>query len=112
MILDKVLLSQYAEALGREGINHTVNLCVQVMPTYIDELEKLAAAQETFGVRSQAHKMKSACRSVGLPELAAQMEYLEKGEWQRQELDHLLVTFIADYEKAIPVLREWLADNT
>lgn len=106
--LDKVLLSQYADALGMDGLQHTVNIFVQIMPNYQEVLTEAAEAKDTAAVRMQAHKMKSACRSVGLVGLAAQLESIEKQNWQLAELPGLLNEFSAGYEKAIPVLQQWL----
>lgn len=106
--LDKVLLSQYADALGVDGLQHTVNIFVQIMPSYQEVLTEAAEAKNIEAVRTQAHKMKSACRSVGLIGLAAQLEFLEKENWQLTELPDLLNEFANGYEKAIPVLQQWL----
>ncbi|RUO66004.1 Hpt domain-containing protein [Pseudidiomarina planktonica] len=106
--LDEVLLGQYADALGLDGLQHTVNIFIQIMPSYMEELTEAADNKDTAAVRSQAHKMKSACRSVGLAGLARKLEYLEKESWQPSDLPALLKDFDSAYEKATPVLQEWL----
>ncbi|MEX1222758.1 MAG: Hpt domain-containing protein [Idiomarina sp.] len=106
--LDEVLLRQYADALGGDGLQHTVNIFIQIMPSYIEALTEAAAAKDIAAVRNQAHKMKSACRSVGLAGLATKLEYLEKETWQPSDLPALLTDFDSAYEKATPVLQEWL----
>lgn len=106
--LDLDLLTQYRQMLGADGIADTVNLLLQVLPSYFEALHALAAAQSETELRQQAHKAKSACRSGGLKVCGDMLAALEKGAWTNAELPTLLQTLEQEYELASAHLQRWL----
>lgn len=106
--LDLDLLTQYRQMLGADGINDTVNLVLQVVPSYLQTLRELAAAASESAIRQHAHKAKSACRSGGLKVCGNMLAELEKGAWTPPELPQLLLALEREFEAASTHLQRWL----
>lgn len=106
--LDLDLLNQYRQMLGAEGTADTVNLLLQVLPSYFHTLQELAATESEAAFRQQAHKAKSACRSGGLKVCGDMLAALEKKAWTKAELPGLLQALEQEYELASAHLQRWL----
>ncbi len=107
-MLDENLLNQYHEILGNEGLHEIYTNFSQHIDGYFTELQQCVQAHNEQATRDQAHKIKGACRSIGLRKLAEQMGHIEKEAWHWNEVDALL----AQWQTELPLhqheLRHWL----
>ena len=90
-VLDKQLLNQYRDSLGDEGLKATLKTFDQIIQSYAELLHQAAKEKNQEQLRSQAHKVKGACNSVGLIKLAGLMEQIEKDDWAWPQAERLLV---------------------
>lgn len=91
--LDETVLYQYIDAVGVAGMLDTVAILNDVLPNYTEVLVTAVAERNESAVRTQAHKIKGACRTVGLIDLAADMQWLERDSWQWLEAAERLQTW-------------------
>ncbi|CAB0151094.1 Aerobic respiration control sensor protein ArcB [Pseudidiomarina piscicola] len=107
-MLDKQLLEQYAELMGDDGVQDMYAAFADNIGGYLNHLQWLVKQRQEQELRNQAHKIKGACRSVGLRQLAQTMEKLERAEWQWQDVEHEL----AKWEAELPIhqhqIEAWL----
>lgn len=108
MMIDERLLTQYADLMGSAGVADMLTTFDENVGGYLDHIQWLVKQRDEAGIRSQAHKLKGACRSVGLRELSNVMERIERDSWNWQELELLL----AQWKQELPMhqqqLQRWL----
>lgn len=107
-MLDEKLLDQYYELLGKEGVHEMYDIFSDNIGGYVKRLQELVAQRDEKETRSQAHKVKGACRSVGLRQLASQMERVERDEWHWQDVDKLMAQWTQELPLHQHELRHWL----
>lgn len=110
-ILDVQLLNQYRESLGDEGLQATLTTFDQIIQSYANLLHQAAKEKNEQDLRSQAHKVKGACNSVGLIKLAAMMEQLEKDDWDWPQAERLLVEWADSVIPHRQQLQQWIAEE-
>lgn len=107
-MLDKDLLEQYADLMGNEGVHEMYETFADNIGGYLNHLQWLVKERDETAVRNQAHRMKGACRSIGLTELAKVMEKLERDPWKWKEAEKTL----AQWEQELPThqhqIEAWL----
>ena len=110
-MIDQQLLEQYTELMGSQGVCEMYETFADNIGGYLNHLQWLVKERKEQEFRQQSHKVKGACRSIGLPELAKQMERFEKAEWQWQQVDEEL----AQWQKQLPLhqkeLERWLQNQ-
>lgn len=109
--IDWALLTQYQEILGTQGISDSFQMFLKVLPDYQAEFEQLVLAQNEPGVRSQAHKIKGSCRSLGFKRLGEIMQFIEKEAWQWQEVEAHIAQWPHHYAVDTAIVEEWLTAN-
>ncbi|WP_411359148.1 Hpt domain-containing protein [Pseudidiomarina salilacus] len=87
MMIDKHLLEQYAELMGTDGVREMYDTFADNIGGYLNHLQWLVKERKEDEFRQQSHKVKGACRSIGLKGLAEQMERFEKADWQWSQVD-------------------------
>ncbi|PYE33225.1 Hpt protein [Idiomarina fontislapidosi] len=92
-VLDTELLTQYYESLGKEGLMLSLETFDSVIKDYASVLQTAVDSEDEEAVRSQAHKIKGACRSVGLKALAVYMENIEKHQWNWAQAEQWLLNW-------------------
>jgi len=107
-MLDENLLEQYYELLGKDGLHEMYDIFSDNIGGYLKHLQELVQQRNETETRRQAHKVKGACRSVGLRQLASEMERLERAEWHWQDADKLMVQWTQDLPLHQHQLRSWL----
>ncbi|MDX1525693.1 MAG: Hpt domain-containing protein [Pseudidiomarina maritima] len=107
-MLDEKLLTQYHELLGNEGVQEMYEAFASNIGGYVDYLTRLIKARDEEQTRSQAHKVKGACRTLGLRQLAANMEWLEREEWHWDQVDDMLAQWVLELPLHQHQLRHWL----
>ncbi|MGM0525243.1 MAG: Hpt domain-containing protein [Pseudomonadota bacterium] len=110
-VLDKQLLNQYRESLGDEGLKSTLTTFDQIIQSYAKLLHDAAKQKNEDQLRSQAHKVKGACNSVGLTKLAALMEQLEKESWEWPQAERLLIEWADSVIPHRQQLQQWLDEE-
>lgn len=110
-VLDKQLLQQYLDSLGKEGMQQTLATFDQIIQSYANALHQSAKAKNEDQLRDQAHKVKGACNSVGLSQLATLMEKLEKEQWQWPEAERLLIEWADSVIPHRQQLQQWLDEE-
>ncbi|RUO42947.1 histidine kinase [Aliidiomarina taiwanensis] len=106
--LDTNLLEQYTDMLGIKGLRDSLNMFIELMPEYMQELDSVVHARDEQATRSQAHKMKGACRSLGFSGLAQPMEHIEKNRWTWEEVEQLLESWPNQLSQDIAQATAWL----
>lgn len=109
--IDTDLLQQYTEMLGIKGLRDSMVMFTELMPAYLEELTKAMRDKDDEATRSQAHKMKGACRSLGFSALAEPMEHIEKNTWEWSEIDALLESWPNQMSQDIDQATAWLDAN-
>jgi two-component system aerobic respiration control sensor histidine kinase ArcB len=107
-MLDEKLLEQYYDLLGKEGVHEMYDIFADNIGGYLKRLKELVQERDEAETRRQAHKVKGACRSVGLSQLASQMERLEREEWHWQDADELMAQWSLELPLHQHELRHWL----
>lgn len=107
-MIDERLLTQYADLMGTAGVADMVATFDENVGGYLDHIQWLVKQRDEAGVRSQAHKLKGACRSVGLRELAGLMEQIERGPWVWTALEQQLVQWTQELPMHQQELKRWL----
>lgn len=107
-MLDEKLLEQYYELLGVEGVREMHEIFSDNIGGYTEYLQQLVEQRNEAETRRQAHKVKGACRSVGLQQLARGMEHLEREPWHWQEADELLAQWCVELPLHQHQLKRWL----
>lgn len=110
-ILDTQLLSQYRESLGDDGLRATLTTFDQIIQSYANLLHQAAAKKNEEELRSQAHKVKGACNSVGLIKLAEMMERLEKEDWNWSQAERLLIDWADSVIPHRQQLEQWIEEE-
>src|SRR5690554_1078049 len=106
--IDTDLLKQYIDMLGAKGLRESMVMFVELMPTYIQELAETVANRNEQATRSQAHKMKGACRSLGFSGLAEPMEHIEKNNWEWEQVERLLISWPKQVDQDTAQVMAWL----
>lgn len=107
-VIDWDLINQYRSLLGADGLNDSVAMLQQVMPDYLAELHAAVNAQDERKTRSQAHKIKGSCRSLGLLRVGEVMAWLEKEPWQWPEAEAAVAKWQGDFEQDCTALVQHL----
>jgi HPt (histidine-containing phosphotransfer) domain-containing protein len=107
-VLDRQLLEQYHDSLGTEGLNATLTTFDQIIQSYANLLHQAAKDNNEEQLRSQAHKVKGACNSVGLVQLAKLMEQLEKESWEWPQAERLLIEWADSVIPHRQQLQQWV----
>ncbi len=107
-MLDKDLLEQYADLMGDEGMQDMYATFADNIGGYLDHLQWLVKERKEQEVRNQAHRVKGACRSMGLVELARVMEKLERQQWSWEEVEEELVQWEKDLPAHQHQIETWL----
>lgn len=102
------LLNQYYELLGKSGLAESVSTLEHLMPDYYAELKQCAEQTDDTGFRRQAHKIKGACRSLGLARLGDIMQVLERDEWSWNDVEKMLAQWELWLEQDINAVKTWL----
>lgn len=110
-VLDTELLGQYRDSLGDEGLRATLTTFDQIIQSYANLLQQAANQKNEEQLRSQAHKVKGACNSVGLVKLAKLMERLEKEAWEWPQAEQLLIEWADSVIPHRQQLNQWLAQQ-
>ncbi|WP_417656411.1 Hpt domain-containing protein [Pseudidiomarina aestuarii] len=108
-MLDERLLEQYAELLGNEGLLEMYETFSDNIRGYVDTLNWLLAQRDEVETRRQAHKLKGACRSVGLRQLARTMESVEREAWTWEQVEPQIKEWVAELPIHQAQLRRWLS---
>ncbi len=108
-MLDKDLLGQYADLMGDDGVYEMYETFADNIGGYLNHLQWLVKERKEADVRSQAHRVKGACRSMGLMELAKTMEWLEREDWQWTEVDEALMQWAKDLPAHQHQIEAWLS---
>ncbi|RUO19556.1 Hpt domain-containing protein [Aliidiomarina haloalkalitolerans] len=104
--IDWDLINQYRTLLGHDGLNDSIAMLQRVMPDYVVELKAAVVARDERTTRSQAHKIKGSCRSLGLMRVGEVMAWLEKEQWQWQEVDETVAAWPAQFEQDSALLTQ------
>lgn len=107
-MLDEKLLEQYYELIGKEGVQEMYQTFADNIGGYLEQLQRLIKQRDEAETRRQAHKLKGACRSVGLRQLASQMELLEREQWRWQQADDIIAQWATELPMHQGELRSWL----
>ncbi|RUO62534.1 Hpt domain-containing protein [Pseudidiomarina insulisalsae] len=107
-MLDKDLLEQYADLMGDDGVQDMYATFADNIGGYLNHLQWLVKARNEAEFRNQAHRVKGACRSMGLTELATTMEYFERGQWQWEEVEKELAQWESDLPLHQHQIEAWL----
>lgn len=106
--IDWVLLEQYRDILGAEGIQESIQMFFTVAPEYFAELNGFYTEQNEAKLRSQAHKLKGSCRSLGFKRLGESMQIIEKDDWQWQDVGNELDQWPHRFATDTAIVNEWL----
>ena len=106
--IDWQLLQQYREILGESGLQESVKMFTDIAPKYYAELEQHIVQQDEASVRSQAHKLKGSCRSLGFQRLGLTMAFIEKEQWQWQELAAQMQQWLPWFHQDTAIVNAWL----
>ncbi len=107
-MIDERLLTQYADLMGTAGVDDMIATFADNVGGYLDHICWLVKQRDESGVRSQAHKLKGACRSVGLRELATLMEQIERDPWVWEALEQMLMMWATELPMHQQQLQRWL----
>lgn len=107
-MLDKELLEQYADLMGDDGVHEMYATFADNIGGYLDHLQWLVKERKEQEARSQAHRVKGACRSMGLTELAKVMEKLEREAWSWDEAEAELAQWAKDLPAHQHQIEAWL----
>lgn len=107
-MIDERLLTQYAELMGAAGVADMLATFDENVGGYLDHICWLVKQRDEAGLRSQAHKLKGACRSVGLRELATLMEQIEREPWVWSALEQMLMLWASELPMHQKQLQRWL----
>lgn len=107
-MIDEKLLQQYYDLLGAEGVGEMYETFADNIGGYLELMQHLVAQRDETETRRQAHKLKGACRSVGLHELASEMELIERQPWQWEELEKRLDAWAKQQPQHQAELKRWL----
>ncbi len=107
-MIDERLLTQYADLMGSAGVADILTTFDDNVAGYLDHIGWLVKQRDENAVRRQAHKLKGACRSVGLLQLGSLMEHIERQPWHWSELEQLLQQWAVELPKHQQQLRQWL----
>lgn len=108
-MLDKELLEQYAELMGDDGVQEMSSTFADNIGGYLDHMQWLLKQRNEKEFRNQAHRIKGACRSVGLRQLADTMERFERESWQWQEVEEELAQWTAELPMHQHQIDAWLS---
>lgn len=111
-VLDTELLHQYYQSLGKEGLELSLQTFDKVIQGYASLLHEAAKNKDEAALRSQAHKVKGACRSVGLKSLAVYMEDLEKKQWDWPKAEQWLVNWADSVIPHRQQIQAWLEQQS
>lgn len=109
--IDTGLLQQYLGSLGVDGLKTTLATFDSVIQEYAKLIHAAAQERKEEELRQQAHKIKGACSSVGLTELADIMKRVEKDKWEWPQVERWLIEWA---DAVIPHRQQidaWLAAN-
>ncbi|MDX1705295.1 Hpt domain-containing protein [Pseudidiomarina sp.] len=107
-MLNEKLLEQYAELMGYEGMSEMYEAFAENIGGYLALLRRLFDERDYTESKRQAHKMKGACRSVGLKQLASRMEYLERESWNWDEASQMIEQWATELPLHQLHLKRWL----
>lgn len=107
-MLDETLLEQFLELLGPPGVQEMYATFDDNISGYIDHMQDVVVKRNEEETRRQAHRIKGACRSVGLSQLALAMEHLERGAWEWDEVDDVLEQWVLEVPLHQHQLKRWL----
>lgn len=107
-MLDEKLLDQYAELMGAQGVSEMYDTFADNIGGYLELLRRLIADRDFTESKRQAHKIKGACRSIGLKQLARRMEYLERESWDWDEAEEILEQWATELPLHQLHLKRWL----
>lgn len=107
-MLNKKLLEEYAELMGADGVQEMYATFADNINGYLNHLEWLVKERKEQEVRNQAHRIKGACRSVGLQQLAEGMERLERDPWQWEQALEEVVRWKAELPMHQHQIEAWL----
>jgi two-component system aerobic respiration control sensor histidine kinase ArcB len=109
--IDWVLLEQYRDILGAEGIQESIRMFLQMAPEYFAELTGFYTQQNEAKLRRQAHKLKGSCHSLGFKRLGESMQLIEKEDWQWQDVGHELEQWPHCFAADTTIVNEWLVQQ-
>lgn len=109
--IDTELLQQYVDSLGLDGLKATLATFDGIIQSYAKLLHQAANRRNEDELRSQAHKVKGACSSVGLTTLSNMMAKVEKDDWTWPTVERQLIEWA---DAVIPHRQQidaWLAKH-
>ncbi|MDN7136894.1 Hpt domain-containing protein [Pseudidiomarina sp. 1ASP75-14] len=108
-MLDKKLLEQYAELMGDDGVQDMYSTFSDNIGGYLNHMQWLLQKRDEKEFRNQAHRIKGACRSVGLRQLANIMERFEREHWEWQQAEEELAQWTAELPMHQHQIEAWLS---
>ena len=95
-VIDTELLQQYVDSLGVDGLKTTLATFDGVIQEYAKLIHTAAKERKEDELRKQAHKVKGACSSVGLSQLAEMMKRVEKKNGSGRKVERWLIEWADD----------------
>lgn len=107
-VLDTTLLQQYMELLGASGLAASMATFKELIPDYFEALLNFIEQRDEKATRSQAHKIKGSCRSLGFSRLGEPMRFIEQEAWEWNELEAKLGGWSGNFESDYAQAIDWL----
>jgi HPt (histidine-containing phosphotransfer) domain-containing protein len=107
--LDKELLSDYVQRLGRGVVKQMFDLYIQQVALYINDIESSLLCDNSQLWQEHCHKMKGAAGSVGLKSLHLRLKEMEKTTINMSGKAHQLAELKTHNKQAIAAFDDWLA---
>ncbi len=114
VILDLNTLEQYCNAIGAATLLKSVVLFEQLLPEYLDNLEKANESSDKDTLCSEAHKFKGAAGSVGLKRIqqfAQKLQHGEEASWQLEK-DYWLGIIVENAGHDLQQLKQYLESKS
>ena len=107
--LDKELLNDYVQCLGKNVVTQMFTLYRQQVTLYLKDIESALLSDNGQLWQQYCHKMKGAAASVGLKSLHARLKNMEKTEENVADKAHQLSKLIAHNKQAMAEFEDWLS---
>ncbi len=106
-ILNQALLTQMRKDMRGRGINWLINVFLNELPTYLDELQQAITGRDGNLLYMKAHKFKGGCKNLGASRMVKLCEQLE-ALGQAQDLSAATELFKSEMEREEKDLQEAL----
>ncbi|ACQ68142.1 hybrid sensor histidine kinase/response regulator [Candidatus Williamhamiltonella defendens] len=109
-VFNLTLLKHYIELLGFPTMKKNVALFEKTLPHYLATLEDHAKTKNQQGILEEAHKIESACGSVGLSYLQQCCHEIQTtSQWNK--IQYGVDDLKQHWKSHIKMLREWIEQN-